>query len=333
MKEMQQLIKDSIVNSSMKTYDQSILLDEQDDKSYDLLSLLSIENLNIEKNLIRNLDFNTTYSVDTQTDKIIETLKSYDHLEIVKEFSTKVINKWMNIMFIHSKVEEFHQEILEMGKSGELKRLYKQSLENCNTFDMKNLDPLIKIFSDALQSDYLSSIFQMLNLTRISEFATILSCEHNIIFIVGIKVYLPYMFCMYKEGFFTYFLKEVILKLNFRQAKVLYFKPSYLIPTGAIVVCGLLFHFGADGKLLNKMLHRMRELKMFSNNPEKLNFDLKDYLPTGSTKEIIAAISRSGNQLGYAMVKIGGSVLKGVMIGVADNVREVYQILVPNGNK
>jgi hypothetical protein len=136
------------------------------------------------------------------------------------------------------------------------------------------------------------------------------------------------MFTLYKKGFFTNLVKDIIVKLNFKQIKLFVFKPNVLIPTGALIISGILFNFKLDGSWTTKLFQHFQPRDLIKNTAESASEYIKQFSPGGTVGELISTFSRVGNQLGFAFVKIGGSFFKGVTIGIADNVKEICNFVV-----
>jgi hypothetical protein len=87
------------------------------------------------------------------------------------------------------------------------------------------------------------------------------------------------MFTLYKKGFFTNLVKDIIVKLNFKQIKLFVFKPNVLIPTGALIISGILFNFKLDGSWTTKLFQQFQPRDLIKNTAESASEYIKQFSP------------------------------------------------------
>jgi hypothetical protein len=323
---MKSTFKDIILKSSVSSFDvekyNSQEFEEHLIKFKPCLDQINSSSLDIQKNLVRITNLNTANSVESETESILDCLVT-EGKENVKFLIEKNVTAINEVPVSFEKVKIHHEELVLLCKTGRFKDFFKDSLLNSQNYEIKDLSLLGDKIVENVTADSILSFLKILNLSQHQEFISTICCEHKILLIIGSVHYLPYMFTLYKKGFFTGLIKDVIIKLNFKQMKLFVFKPNILIPTGALIISGILFNFKVDGSWTSKLLQHFQPRDLIKTTTESANEYIKQFSPGGSVGELITTFSRVGNQLGFAFVKVGGSFFKGVTVGLADNIREI----------
>lgn len=328
---MKNTFKDIILKSNLNSFDvekyNSKEFEEHIVKFKPCLDQINSASLDIQKNLVRITNLNTSNSIETETESILDCLV-VDGKENVKFLIEKNIIAINEVPVSFDTVKNHHEEIVLLCKTGRFKDFFKDSLTNSQNYELRDLSLLSDKIAQSVPADSILSFLKIFNLSQHQEFISTICCEHKILLIIGSVHYLPYMFTLYKRGFFTGLIKDVIIKLNFKQMKLFLFKPNVIIPTGALIISGLLFNFKVDGSWTTKFLQHFQPRDLIKNTAENANEYIKQFSPGGAVGDLITTFSRVGNQLGFAFVKVGGSFFKGVTVGLADNIKEICTFVV-----
>lgn len=225
------------------------------------LDQISSSSLDIQKNLLRITNFNTPQSAASEAETILDCLvvENKTNIKFLIEENLTAVN---SIPISLERVRSNHEELVTLCKTGEFKFLFKSSLSNQHNFQHKDLEPLCDKIVENVPVDGILNFSKILSLTQHQEFISTICCEHRLLLIVGSVHYLPYMFTLYKGGFFKELIKDVVFKLNFKKIKLFVIKPSFFVPTGIIIISGVLFNFGFTGSFNTTVLQEFPSREM-----------------------------------------------------------------------
>ena len=323
---MKNTFKDIVLKSSLNSFDinkyNSKEFEEHLIKFKPCLDEITSSSLDIQKNLVRITNLDTSSTINIEAERVLDCIVA-ENKESIRFLVEKNIAAINEIPLSIDIVKTHHNELLLSCKTGAFNELFKESLLNAKESQLTDLTLLSEKIVENVTTGSIVSFLKVLNLSQHHEFISSICCEHRILLIIGATHFLPYMFSLYKKGFFVGLIKDVIIKLNFKQMKLFVFKPNFIIPAGAFVISGILFNFKLDGSWASKFLQHFQHRDLIKNTAENASDYIKQFSPSGSVGELITTFSRVGNQLGFAFVKIGGSFFKGVTVGIADNIKEI----------
>jgi hypothetical protein len=195
---------------------------EQHTVNYDaVLKELTAKNINDKTNILRLLNFDTERSSEEKSKEIVNvfevesTTKSFLY-PFISDVNL-IIDKMQLLERVpYEQVQLSNDYILHLSKNKGI--LLKEILleSKARTISEVELELFAALISKKLCSADLPFFYELLKMSSFSEIVTCTCFDHKILMLVGAKVFLPFMYSLYKTNTLKYLLNELIYKLNFK---------------------------------------------------------------------------------------------------------------------